>query len=618
MVETSTVADTVEKLNKNMFLPGLQREFVWDKKDIIYLFDSVMQGYPIGGFLYWERNDIDQNQIMYEFVRDYITENVAPNELKKKKLQNHNVEIDDYEKSNYENKNIRLVLDGQQRLSAFYIGMNGSYTELKDTSNREDVDSWKVKQRLHIDLLADKNKKTGDMDTKYSFKFFERSPEQTADSYWFPIQDVPNNEEDLKEKVEWAVGEIQDLKPEEEFNYHEVYGKVIGMMQRLHRRLYSDNVIEANTVSSSTPSEDVLEIFVRTNDRGVELKNSQILLSILTHQWSNVHNMNARQEINNIKDNIEEKYSSKGYSLDVEDIVKAFAVFIGRGADYSISSFTEEDFDKARELRDKKEVETSLEKAIKTSTEIGFDGGTASNSLIIPLAYFIHEKGESAVSQESELGRNNRKKIQYWICAALLNRTFVRRPPLTNKVTELIDGSEGQEFPLEEISQISSHGYTVEISESVVDDAFDKKSPDSSSQAFALFSLIYYPGLVMENKYDLDHIFPDDMFEKEKLMGEHGMSEREAKRCMELKDSVANRQMLTPEDNRWDKNDEPPQDWMPKMSDSYFERHKVPEDEEYWKIENFLDFVEKRQDMIVERIEERFGSLDSVNSIAED
>ncbi len=57
---------------KNYILPAIQREFVWDTQQIVKLFDSLMQGYPINSFLLWK---IDKSKInefhYYDFITDY-------------------------------------------------------------------------------------------------------------------------------------------------------------------------------------------------------------------------------------------------------------------------------------------------------------------------------------------------------------------------------------------------------------------------------------------------------------------------------------------------------------------------------------------------------------------
>ncbi len=45
------IKDITEDLNHVIFLPDIQREFVWSPEQVVKLFDSLMNGYPIGSFL---------------------------------------------------------------------------------------------------------------------------------------------------------------------------------------------------------------------------------------------------------------------------------------------------------------------------------------------------------------------------------------------------------------------------------------------------------------------------------------------------------------------------------------------------------------------------------------
>jgi len=40
--------------NKEIVLPAIQRDFVWEEERITKLFDSIMRGYPLGIVLLWE------------------------------------------------------------------------------------------------------------------------------------------------------------------------------------------------------------------------------------------------------------------------------------------------------------------------------------------------------------------------------------------------------------------------------------------------------------------------------------------------------------------------------------------------------------------------------------
>ncbi len=92
-------------------LPSIQREFEWEPKQICDLFDSVMQGYPFGEFMFWRvEPENSANYHWYDFVREYH-ERDNP----------HCPEL-----GIIPNKPLTAVIDGQQRLTAFNIGLRGS------------------------------------------------------------------------------------------------------------------------------------------------------------------------------------------------------------------------------------------------------------------------------------------------------------------------------------------------------------------------------------------------------------------------------------------------------------------------------------------------------------
>jgi len=96
-----------------MYLPALQRHFVWHHDQIELLFDSMMKGYPIGTFLFWKVNkQLADTYTFYEFISNYHEKDNYLNDKAKK------TEI---------KEEIIGILDGQQRLSSMYIALQGSY-----------------------------------------------------------------------------------------------------------------------------------------------------------------------------------------------------------------------------------------------------------------------------------------------------------------------------------------------------------------------------------------------------------------------------------------------------------------------------------------------------------
>ena len=48
----------LDKIDEDqLFIPAFQREYVWNRKDVRSLFNSLLKGYPTGNLLTWETNN---------------------------------------------------------------------------------------------------------------------------------------------------------------------------------------------------------------------------------------------------------------------------------------------------------------------------------------------------------------------------------------------------------------------------------------------------------------------------------------------------------------------------------------------------------------------------------
>lgn len=66
-----TIKNAIDKIDSGDFLlPSIQRRFVWNPIQIEFLFDSIMQDYPINTFMFWEvEDDGIKNQFrFYDFL----------------------------------------------------------------------------------------------------------------------------------------------------------------------------------------------------------------------------------------------------------------------------------------------------------------------------------------------------------------------------------------------------------------------------------------------------------------------------------------------------------------------------------------------------------------------
>jgi len=107
-----TIGEIIKDISTSKYvLPSIQREFVWSTSQIERLFDSVMQDYPIGAFLFWELGQ-GQNTLydFYSFLQNYH---------ERKNTHNPRINLSG-------NENVMAVLDGQQRLTSLFIGLKGT------------------------------------------------------------------------------------------------------------------------------------------------------------------------------------------------------------------------------------------------------------------------------------------------------------------------------------------------------------------------------------------------------------------------------------------------------------------------------------------------------------
>ena len=120
-------------------LPAIQREFVWEHSKIERLFDSLMRGYPIGSFLFWRvaRDGIKEYQF-YGFMLHY-------HQRDNKRLPALGEITRD---------EITAVLDGQQRLTAFNIGLRGSYAYKLPRRWWNSPDAF-PRRHLYLNILAE-------------------------------------------------------------------------------------------------------------------------------------------------------------------------------------------------------------------------------------------------------------------------------------------------------------------------------------------------------------------------------------------------------------------------------------------------------------------------------
>ena len=165
---TTTIREALAEIEEQkIILPSIQRNFIWDQNKIVKLFDSLMLNYPIGTFLLWEINGRDNidNYVFYQFI-----ENVRRN-------SNWNQKIIDQP---YDQ--VRALLDGQQRMTALYSGLHGTYQYLPWKKWHKKTDNF-IEKILHLNILYDKKNKSNKVkNLEYGFECITDKDAKKIDS----------------------------------------------------------------------------------------------------------------------------------------------------------------------------------------------------------------------------------------------------------------------------------------------------------------------------------------------------------------------------------------------------------------------------------------------------
>lgn len=572
--KTLTIKEAITKISKKDFLlPAIQREFVWDADQIERLFDSLMRDYPVGSFLFWEVNEENSKKYeYYEFVRHY-------HERDSKHNPRH--ELD-------QEKSLTAILDGQQRLTSFYIGLKGTYAE-KLPRKRWDNDKAFPEKKLFLNLLS-LSEKEG---IEYEFKFLDASKasEFTEDTFWF------------------EVGKILHLKTEDinDFILEKFYDNVGKDKARLASRILSklSNVIhETPIIHPFVESEDkldkVLNIFIRVNSAGTELSYSDLLLSIATAQWKDT---NAREEITHFVDEINEVGS--GFKFNKDFVLKSSLVL----ADIKDIAFKVDNFnaDNMQLIETKwPSIKDSIKLAVNLISSYGYNRDyLPSNNALIPIAYYLNKNGFDINFNESPRYSDQRAKIHKWLIHSLLKKVFSGQPdtPLRNLRT-ILSAETSDKFLLDNIVE-EFRGTDRSI---IFDnDEIENLLGYGYGQRYTFSTLaLLYPTLDFKNYFHIDHIHPTGEFYVTKLR-KRGISEEDIDWFKSKMNMLPNLQLLEGRVNQ-SKNSTPFENWIEKSFPDdlarrdFMRKHYIPDTS--FSIENFKEFFIQRERMLFEKFKD--------------
>lgn len=578
--QNCSIYEAVENtISKEYLLPVFQRSFVWKEEDIEKLFDSVMQEYPISSMLFWKLK-VDKEDFTHIKFYEFL-----------------NRVIEYYKIENTEacptNKDFIAVLDGQQRLTAFRIGLTGSYAS--HIRNKRWINTKENFSEKKLYFCLSSINKTGQF--KYIFKF--KTEDQT--NGWQDLHVTDSKE------VWFKVGKIYECHYKQNnetlFNFRKKNEKILS--EEMEEKLYKLDEVLSNTdtinyyLESTQSSQIAVEIFNRVNSGGKKLDSTDILFSILV--------ANTKKDFRDEFDSVLKISSNMGIPLRKSFILKSLLYLFHKSVKTSTESFTEE-FCKTVECNWDR-IRKSLFQLVNLIKNYGFiEESLTSYNALLPIYYYIFHKNlnndfANAVGYEQE-----RKIIKKWLICVLLRHAFggssdttlhnARQAFFPDFENKIYIQDNCNEFPALKIEQ-QIHNDMDALDEEFFENILNTQKDHKDS--FLILSLLFKDLDYKNGNFHKDHMHPVDSFQ-------NLPPELKEKYQFSQYNSIVNLQFLDANENESKKN-KTLKNWVEiEVSDNeenkkiFFDKHYIPNVE--LELNNFEQFYIARKQKLKEKLEE--------------
>lgn len=552
---------------RRVYLPAIQRKYVWGDNQITKLMDSIMLGYPIGTFLFWKvKKDVvnKKEYSMYEFIKDYHERDLYKNPAAPQPFPVGSGE-----------DTLWAVLDGQQRLTSLYIALQGSMSRKLPNKRWKNDDAF-PKKEMYFDLHS---QNTEDDDISYEFKFLTavEAAKNKDDHLWYLVKDILKYSQDelVTELIipnGWATDKI-----------------AMKNISLLHTRLVGDQIINFFEVEADS-IDSVLDIFVRVNSGGTVLSKSDLLFSTIVSHWDK-----ARDEIDKLLSDINK--TGEGYKFNNDFIMRTCLYVLEMSVTLKVETFKKDSVLKIKENWE------SISGAIKSTVNLLNDFGFNSENIIsyvaiAPIVYYIYHGGK--------LDAESRAELRKYIVIAQVKQIFgtASNSALTN-IREALKVAPKDSFSMDNLKNVRFTGerslrYTAEE----IDAMFD--TYEIGAYTFMILSLLY-PNLKYSQKgFHQDHMHPHTSFEEEKikdlsLASGDKIDDETREDWRRRRNTLANLQLLEGRENE-KKNATPLIEWLKKPEN--MDNAKYLPDGISYELSNFEQFMEERQKLMSDALKD--------------
>lgn len=470
-----SIKDVICEINQSYFLPDIQRECVWlrkaDERKIEQLFDSILRGYPISSFLFWKlrKSDIETN-------RDIDSESEKLNFQLYKLLEKYDERSVHNEKINIEQINsddLHIILDGQQRLTSLYVGLRGSRTLKRKRSWMDNPNAYEEK-KLYLNLRHQPSVDNPEDNFEFAFLKNNEIPQHNESNYWFKVGNILD------------MGSVISYVRENDLNDDEAQ-----ILEKL-KEVFCIQKLISYYEETEKNLDKVLKIFIRVNSGGTQLSYSDLLMSILTANFSS----DIRDLMNKLVDTVEDE----GFSVMGRDqILKTCLILTESNHIFALKNFNKANIHKIE--TNWEEITIQIYNALNLLVKAGYRNRLSSAYIISAIAFYLFKYKNVTEEDVVEITKFIRyAQIKSYFTTSLDNKLEIVAKAIRNNDTFKSVNSE--------LANNKLHPLTISL-----DDIERMIDLQYGSPAVLPVLQILYPNLDYKNStFHIDHIYPKSRF----------------------------------------------------------------------------------------------------------
>lgn len=557
--KTYRISDVINEIDEGKYvLPVIQRSLVWTEEKMELLFDTLLKGDSFSGVIAIQEEK--GKMPLFNYRRFSRTGELV-----------NSKEIDKLEQTQF------FIIDGQQRLQTFYMGLMGSVNG----------------KYLYFDLYSNYL-------FQYEFKFEKDKsslPSSSKDDgrslsrhLWYKAGTLLNKLKDTNDEEQVADELIDDFDVKDESERDHIKKNI----KAFYKNIISSDSLGVSIVNINKTRPDlenrqrIVELFRRLNDGGTKLSSFDLVASILKgFDW----------RMEGFLREILSQYNDIGLTQD--NLIKL--IFILQD-NHNKEMANIEDTDANFAILNKEKIESSLyatKQFLKHSKLYDYykDGNRSFIPLFFIAYHLFHKKLESdkikSYFNNFETGNFDYIPMKKWLYHSLLNGVFRSRgagwvsyKTGIRKLLCVIKDFKNEEFPVKDLFDVYiQHPLNFELN-------YSKESLNNLDSSFVYYLMYDRKESLRVN--DVDHIMPKFILQNYNY-------------SWDKINSISNYQLLDYSTNRGNKNSSSFNDWINnkdnvKYKKQYVKIHLIPDDESLWLEKEFEKFIDKRAELIIEKI----------------